>query len=77
MPIKVVPLLLLVALLAGCGTISERGGHKVDVLCGGHFEDMGTCMSAAQRYCAGRRVVVLHDYSKDEPPQRRLLITCK
>ena len=77
MPFKLVPPLLAVALLAGCGTISERGGHRVDVLCNGHFEDMGTCMSAARRYCASRAVVVLHDYSTDVPPLRRLLITCK
>ncbi len=77
MPIRAVPLLLLAALLAGCGTISERSPKRADVLCSGPFEDMATCHSAAARYCGDKTVDVLHDYSLDKPPQRRLLFTCR
>ena len=77
MPIRAVFLLLSAALLAGCGTISERSAKRADVLCSGPFEDMATCHSAAARYCGDKKVDVLYDYSVATPPQRRLLIACR
>jgi hypothetical protein len=69
--------ILVPACLVGCGTISERGKGKVDVTCNGWSEDMDSCLSAARFYCAARKPIVMHDYSQDQRPERRLLFRCE
>ena len=77
-PTKAALLAILVPIvLSGCGTISERGKGKVDVICSGYTEDMETCAVAARRYCAARKPIIMHDYSKDDRPERRLLFRCE
>lgn len=76
MVFRIAPLLCFLA-LAGCGTISERGNNRVDVLCDGWFSDMGTCHAAARAYCRSKTVEVLHDFSQDTPPRRRLTFACR